>query len=92
MVLDIAAQVASFGVLFHDGSGETVATGAVLGEGFFFEREHPAEPRDVLGHSQGGAELEAIGDNGLEFQALFIHNAIGIHKPLPKCEPCDVVE
>ena len=92
MVLDITALVASFGVLFHDGSSEAVATGTMLGEGFFFEREHPAKPRDVLSHGQGGAELEAIGDNGLEFEALLVHNAIGVDEPLPECESGDVVE
>lgn len=92
MILDITAQGASFGMLIHDSPSEAVATGAMLGEGFFFEREHPTEPRNVLSHGKGGAELEAIGDNSLEFQALFVQNAIGVHKSLPKSKPCDVVE
>lgn len=84
--------IAGPSVLVHDGPGETVPSGAVLGESFFLEREHPAQPADVLCHGQGGPQLESIGHNCLEFHSLLVHYPLRIHKPLPKCQSCYVVE
>lgn len=84
VLLGSTGLLAGEGVLLHDRTGEPVSEGAVLGERLFLQWEHPPEPRDVLRHGQGGSELEPVGHDGLELEALLVHHSFRVHEPLPE--------